>query len=309
MTSSRGASPFVERLFVHPVKGLAAVEVRELVLDEIGPVHDRRWMVVADEGERFLTQRNHPELALIEALPAAAGSGLLLRAEGVAPLEVADPPADTPRVRVRIWDDRVEAALAAERAHRWLSDLLGEPVRLVRLPDDEVRPTDPERARDGFRDRVAFADAFPLLLVGEESVADVDRRTPDGAPPVTVERFRPNVVLGGTEAWREDAWRRIRIGGVELAVVGPCPRCVVTTVDPGTGEKGDEPLATLARFRREDGKVWVGQNAQHRSPGTLRVGDRVTVLEEGTPRPGLGLQKQWGRPISTIEGDETRRTP
>lgn len=292
--SASGASvAFVSRLFVHPVKGMAALPVQRLELDEIGPLGDRRWMVVKDGGE-FVTQRGHPALALVQALPLEGERGVLLRAPGAGFLEVLEPGSDAPRIAVSLWNDRVEAALAVEDAHRWLSDVLGAPVRLVRLPDTVPRRVGPEGRRlEGFPGRVAFSDAYPLLVLGEASVEDVDRRVP-GETRIGVERFRPNVVVGGTGEWEEDRWRRIRIGEVELALVKPCPRCVVTTVDPTTAEKGDEPLATLARFRRQDGKIWVGQNALHRSPGVLHVGDPVEVLEIGEARPGPGLQKQWG---------------
>jgi uncharacterized protein YcbX len=283
----------VSRLYIHPVKGLAAVPVRTLELDEVGPVGDRRWMVVADGGERFITQRTHPAMSLVEAVLGDDG-GLRLRARGAPELSVEEPGTGAPRLRVRIWKDVVEAAPASEPAHEWFSEVLKEPVRLVRLPDDVVRPVDRARAREGFAGRVGFADGFPILLLGEASVADLDRRVPAGAPRMGVERFRPNVVVEGTVPWEEDRWRRVRIGTTELALVKPCARCVVITVDPRTGEKGDEPLATLSSFRRRDGKVWVGQNAVHRSPGTLSVGDSVTVLEVGSARPELDLAETSG---------------
>lgn len=278
----------ISRLFRYPVKGVAAVPVESLELDEVGPVDDRRWMVATPDGDRFISQRDHPRLALVRAAPGRDG-GVTLQAPGAGTVDVPEPPDDAPRLDVPIWGDRVEAAVASEEAARWLSEALGESVVLVRIPDTTVRSVDPEWTVDGFHDRVGFADDEPIHLIGEASVRDLDAQVPPGGPSIGVERFRPNVVIDGAEPWEEDRWRRVRMGDVELAVVRPRARCVVTTVDPATGEKGPEPLATLNRVRRADGHVWVGQTAVHRSTGTLRVGDEVVVLEDGPPRPGIGV--------------------
>ena len=274
----------VSRLYRYPMKGVAPVSVGRLELDEVGPVGDRRWMVASPDGERFIGQRDHPSMTALRAsLP--AGGGLTLEAAGHPPVTVPEPSPAAPRLTVPIWGDRVEAVVASDEGARWLSRFLGEEVTLVRLPDDTLRPVDPERAVEGFPSRVAFADDEPLHLVGEASVRDLDARVGDDGPRIEVERFRPNVVVEGAAPWAEDRWRRIRLGSVELAFVQPRARCVVTTIDPETGRKGPEPLATLNRYRRADGNVWVGQNAVHDGPGVLRVGDAVEVLEVGDPRP------------------------
>jgi hypothetical protein len=264
--------------------------VERLELDAVGPVGDRRWMVVDPGGTRFLSQRTHPRMALIRAAPIPGRrGGVRLESAGAGSVDVPEPPAGGERMEVPIWGDRVRATVAADEASRWLSGALGETVVLVRLPDDSARSVAPEEARKGFANRVAFADDFPIHLVTEASVLDIDRRIPDGGPTIGPERFRPNVVIDGVRPWEEDRWRRIRVGPVEIAVAKPRARCVITTVDPSTAAVGSEPLATLNDFRRHDGKVWVGQNALHAGPGSVRVGDPVVVLEAGEPRPGTGL--------------------
>jgi uncharacterized protein YcbX len=120
--------------------------------------------------------------------------------------------------------------------------------------------------------RVSFADGFPFLMISEESLADLNRRLAD---PLPMNRFRPNLVVAGGEPYAEDGWERIEIGGVRLRVVKPCARCLVTTTDQATGERGSEPLRTLATYRKVNGEVMFGQNVVHENAGHLRTGDIV----------------------------------
>ena len=263
---------------VHPLKSGAALVPDLVEVDDFGPRHDRRWMAVGDD-DVFLSQREIPSLALVRtALAPAASNGaspLTLEAPGLPTLAV--PAARAPR-RVRVWNDTVDAQDCGDAAAEWMTRALGRPARLVHLPDDAVRPVAPPYARPG--DRVAFSDALPWLVLTRASVADLNARL---ARPIPLDRFRPNLVIDGAEPYAEDTWRRIRIGALELDVVKPCARCVVTTTDQRTGERGREPLRTLATYRRRDGHVWFAQNAIHRGRGTLRVGDPVEVLESGPP--------------------------
>ena len=162
-----------------------------------------------------------------------------------------------------------------------VSYVLECPVRLVHMGSDEWRATDPEYA-EGFR--VSFSDGYPLHLLSEESLIDLNERMRD---PVPMNRFRPNLVVSGGGPYGEDGWRRIRIGQVEFAVVKPCARCTVITVDQSEGVAGREPLATLSGYRGAEGKVYFGQNLVHLGTGQLEVGDRVEHLEVGDLRPIL----------------------
>lgn len=302
--------PFVQALYRYPVKGCAGIAVRSLELDEIGPVDDRRWMIVGPDGETFLTQRTHPSLSRVRV---EIDDGLVFTAPKMEPLVVPVPGEGAPRREVRIWDDRVPALEASDEASAWLSEYVGEEAVLVHLPDDIVRPVARTAAVEGFPSRVSFADGYPLLVLGRESVMDLQKRLPDGGPHVGEERFRPNIVVKAEGPWSEDGWRRIRIGrvvatgpgrsrsgeGIELRFVEPCARCVAVTVDPDTGAKGREPLTTLADFRSHDGKVYVGQNAIHDGPGVLTVGDPVRVLERGAPRPPIEMEE-------VLDGDESK---
>lgn len=204
---------------------------------------------------------------------------LLLDAPGMSTLALTLEPASGElehRIPVRIFDDDARGAVVGAEADRWFKRFLGVDCRLVYMPDDVVRPVDPRYAQSD--DRVGFADGFPLLLLSEASLADLNSRLPE---PVTEDRFRPNLVVSGADAFAEDGWRRLRLGGVGLRVAKPCSRCAITTVDQATGERGKEPLRTLDGYRRVGSKVMFGQNLAHDEPGEIGVGDRLEVLERG----------------------------
>ncbi|PWI05849.1 MOSC domain-containing protein [Streptomyces sp. NWU339] len=266
-------------IHVHPVKAFRSLSLREVSVEPWGPAGDRRWMLI-DDGGRVVTQRGHPRLALAAAdlLP---GGGLRLSAPGTDPVTVPVPPSGRTE-RVRIFRDDIEVVPAADDAvHAWCSAFLGIGVRLVHLDDPATRrPVDPEFALPG--ETVSLADGYPLLLTTTASldalnvlVAEGDHA---GEGPLPMSRFRPNIVVGGTTAWAEDTWSRITVGEVVFRVAKPSGRCVVTTTDQRTAERGREPLHSLGRHRRLDDKLVFGQNLVPLSPGTIRVGDRVTVL-------------------------------
>jgi uncharacterized protein YcbX len=173
---------------------------------------------------------------------------------------------------VRVWQDRVMAC-AHPDGSAWFSQFLGAPHELVYMTDAEQRPVNPARARAG--DIVSFADGYPFLLISEASLADLNARL---QKPIGMERFRPNIVISGTEPFAEDDYAEVSLGAITFRGVKRCDRCVVTTIDPLTGEAGKEPLRTLAQYRLEDQRVWFGMNLIHDGDGVLRVGDPVTPL-------------------------------
>lgn len=280
----------IASLFVHPVKGLAAVPVERLVLSAHGPDWDREWMLVDPEGA-FVTQRDDPKLALVAPeIDEAAGVLRLCDATGSAgaievPLRGS---ADRARRDVRVWYDTLPALDEGDEVARWLGARLGRPLRLVRVPEDHARSVPAQFTAAATTTR--FTDAFPLLVIGEASLAALNDRLD---APVGMRRFRPNVVVRGAEPHAEDGWQRIRVGGTSgpvLAFGKCCSRCQVTTIDPDTAEVAarGEPLRTLAGYRtleltNPDGNtergVFFGANYVHEGGGTLAVGDGVTVLE------------------------------
>ncbi|MGR4849151.1 MOSC domain-containing protein [Streptomyces sp. LARHCF252] len=268
-------------IHVHPVKAVRGLAPRKAVVEPWGLAGDRCWVLI-DDGGKVVTQRQQPRLAsaAAELLP---DGGVRLSAPGMEQLTVPVPRA-LGTVPVRIFRDKVEAVPAEdEAAHAWCSAYLGIGVRLVHLPDPATRrPVDPEYARPG--ETVSFADGFPLLLATTASLDALNTLIGQGdhadEGPLPMNRFRPNVVVAGTAAWAEDAWSRIAIGEVSFRVAKPCGRCVVTTTDQGTGERGREPLYSLGRHRRLGGKLVFGQNLVPLSRGTIRVGDPVRILEQ-----------------------------
>lgn len=263
----------ISGIYTYPIKSCGAIAHTQIELDKHGPVWDRRWMVVDSDG-LFITQRELPALALIQ--PRFDNGDLAISAPGMPemclPLE-----RDAGEIwRVQVWRDECAAWDEGDTLAEWLGDYLNVDARLVRMADDFLRPVDITYAAENTP--VSFADAFPLLIVTEASLDDLNRRMVErGKPPVPMSRFRPNLVVSGAAAFAEDSWRTVQIGGVTVDVVKPCARCVTTTVDQLTGTIPDvaEPLATLNTFRKQGGKVMFAQNAIHRAPGVLRVEDTV----------------------------------
>lgn len=253
-------------LFVYPIKACAGVALDRARLVARGLELDRRYMLV-DRSGRFVTQREAPELCRVT--PQLDVDCFVLQAPSLPDLSIARAPEGSADVSCHIWGD-VVSALRCEDGSRWFSRYLRREVELVYMPESVQRPVNPKRARPG--DVVSFADAYPLLVISEASLADLNARLD---APVDMRRFRPNLVLSGCEPFAEDHLTRLSIGAVALRAVKRCERCVVTTVDPDTSERNKEPLRTLAQYRLEDGKIWFGMNLIHDSAGLLTVGDAV----------------------------------
>ena len=256
----------VHSLWIYPVKSLAGIAVDEFELDDFGPVSDRRWMIIDDAG-KFVTQRTVPELARIGVALEQGSVELAIPGEGRFTLTPTDD-----RVETSVWNDGVMAQLAQSKVSDALSRFCGRPLRLAFMPSSSFRRVDPTRVAQ--ERRVSFADGFPLLVTNLASLDDLNRRLEH---PVEMRRFRPNVVVEGTEAWAEDHWRTLRLDACRLTLAKPCSRCVLTTVDPQTGVKdpGTQPLRTLSGFRRTEEGVIFGMNAIHDSMGRIRIGDAV----------------------------------
>jgi uncharacterized protein YcbX len=260
----------ISALTIYPLKGGRGIPLEEVELDRLGPRDDRRWMVV-DADDALVTQREVSRLCQVAARPDE--TGLRLNAPYAPPLSVPTPGPEGPTRRVRVWDDRVAALDAGDAAAEWFTNFLSLRSRLVFCPESTDRRTDPDY--DTIGGAVGFADGFPILLASEASLEALNQRL---ATPLPMNRFRPNVVVRGTGPFAEDGWRRFEIGGLAFDAVKPCARCVVTTTDQDTGERGQEPLRTMATFRKRGFGVMFGVNVVHRGRGTLRVGDRVTVV-------------------------------
>ena len=269
-------------LNVHPIKSCGGIAVHEALLIETGLEFDRAWMVVDPQGE-MLTQRELPKMALVQ--PTLKHSELVLRAPGMLALHIRLDTVEA-ATRVRVWDDIVKAYDMGALAAQWFSDYLGRPLRLARFDPEEKRLSDPQWAGEVAAEN-AFADAYPLLVAGSASLDDLNARlAARGQAPVTMQRFRPNLVLDGLQPWDEDHLHELTVhaneGPVVLRLVKPCTRCSIPNVDPLSAETSHEPGDTLAGFRadaRVQGGVTFGMNAVVISgfEHTLRVGQRVAA--------------------------------
>lgn len=262
-------------LYRYPLKSARYESLISSQVEALGLQGDRRWMLVEESSGRFLTQRLLPQMGRIEARYNDEG-GLSLSAPGCASIEVALPGPDAELRGVTVWSDSLRVPDAGDEAAAWLSAFIGRPCRLVRVPESRARQVDTGYAEPG--DKVAFADGFPLLLIGQGSLDDLSARV---GRSLEMLRFRPNLVIEGAEPYAEDSWKRIRIGALEFQVAKGCSRCILTTLDPHTGERSAdrEPLTTLKTYREREGQVYFGQNLLPRGVGELRVGMPVEVLE------------------------------
>lgn len=261
----------VSGLTVYPVKSCAGLDAHSMRLDRFGPVGDRRWMLV-DADNRFMSQRELAAMALIHASPEDTGLRLTHQQDS---LHVSLPAADAPNRLVSVWSDSVRAQDGGEPAASWLSDILGQACRLVYMGDDCYRRVDGIYAREG--ETVSFADGFPLLLISQASLDDLNGRL---SKPVPMNRFRPNLVVTGCEAYAEDSWCRIRIGDVEFDMAKACARCAMPSIDQDSGHKDSEILRVLAGYRRrEDRQTYFGQNLLYTGGGDIALGQQLEVLE------------------------------
>ncbi|MBN8939181.1 MAG: MOSC domain-containing protein [Rhizobiales bacterium] len=265
----------LESLHVYPLKSAAGLARDSVRVEAEGLVADRRLMVVGSD-DKVLTARAAPGLLTVRC--DIDGDEIVLTAPGVTPLVVTRAGLRPMPREVTIWRDRLTPLDVGDAAAAWLSGVLDRECRLVLKGPLTHRPLS-----IGPGGPVSFADTAPLLLTNAASLADLNLYLED---PVEMARFRPNLVISGPDAYAEDGWGHIRIGEVEFDAVGACDRCVMVTLDPGSGARRDdqEPLAMLGRQRRgEDGKVYFGQFLVPRGPGRLFLGDKVTVLSRKVP--------------------------
>jgi uncharacterized protein YcbX len=262
------SSIVLTQLTIYPIKSCKGIALQSAQLEERGLRYDRRWMVV-DGQYRFVSQREMPRLALVSV--ALHPGHLRVTAPGMHDLHVPLAMTDEDSIRVSVWDDDVAARDVGEEAGEWFTSYLGIPARLVHMPDSADRAV----SARGHRSRVSFADATPLLLISEASLDDLNTRL---AEPLPMNRFRPNLVVKGCEPYAEDTWNEMVVGSTTLHVAQACSRCMTTTVDQLTGEKGKEPLRALASYRQRDGEVYFGQRLIHRGFGTIHLGDEVKII-------------------------------
>lgn len=253
-------------LFIYPIKSLGGISCDRWPVTDRGLALDRRWMLIDAQG-RFLSQREIPAMAQLSV--ATRGSDLVVqhRFTDREPLWIPGEPETGDLLQAQIWDDMVQVQHVSPLADAWFSQVLGQPCRLVYMPDASHRPVDPRYAQQG--EGVNLSDGYPLLIIGEASLAALNARL---AEPVPMARFRPNLVFSGGEPHAEDHWPAFELGPLTGYPVKPCARCQVITTDQETGARSPEPLRTLATYRRAGNKVNFGMNVLYTGQGEVAVG-------------------------------------
>jgi uncharacterized protein YcbX len=280
-------------LRIYPIKSLGGISVPDVIVEPKGFRYDRRFMLVTPAGE-FMTQRTNHQMALIDV--AIAGETLrvwhrnrpddVLELPLVVPAQPEDGSAERETMLVDIWDSKgVPAVTVSSEADQWFTNVLEKPCRLVFMPETTHRSVDEAYAHDPEQDAVSFADGYPYLLIGQ---ASLDYLNQQASEPMTMLRFRPNIVVNSSEPHEEDAWAHFRIGELDFYGVKPCARCVLTTIDPETAQLGREPLRTLATYRQWKHKILFGQNVLANLTGEfplgrLRVGQFIEVIRRQEP--------------------------
>lgn len=269
------AALLLSEIWIYPVKSLGGIRVKSARVLEKGLQYDRRWMLI-DRDNDFMTQRIYPQMALfkLEIQSRWPWGSKFKITHGNESISLSRNHAVTGKpIHAIVWNDTVEVYEVSRAYSLWFSKRLGIECKLVSFPETNTRPVDQNYQIN--HEQVSLADAYPLLVIGEESLADLNRRL---AEPVPMDRFRPNLVVSGSRAYEEDVWKKFSVGKNKFAAVKPCARCVLTTVNQDTGEKGTEPLATLSQYRKKDNKVLFGQNLIAIDHGKIYEGDEI-VLE------------------------------
>ncbi len=258
----------LSEIWIYPVKSLGGIRLQQARVLEKGLEFDRRWMLV-DEQNRFITQREHPQLALFQLV--MSNEQLTIRHQAnAASVHFNINELSAHEEMVTIWDDEVQAVEVGREISQWFADQLNMKCRLMHFPETNSRPVDKHYALH--QEQVSLADGYPFLIIGQASLDDLNTRLTN---PITMQRFRPNFVFTGGQPYEEDHWTNFSIGDVNFAGVKNCSRCVLTTIEPSTGAKGIEPLHTLSTYRQHNNKIYFGQNLLALSEGMVHEGDRI----------------------------------
>jgi uncharacterized protein len=264
----------LSEIWIYPIKSLGGIRLQSANVMEKGLQHDRRWMLI-DSSNTFMTQRIYPTMALFKleiqdstCLPARQGFKISFRGDSIElPFIHSTIPTE---IKASVWDDHVNTFEVSKSFSDWFSEKLGIDCKLVSFPEKNSRPVDTQYKINN--ENVSLADGYPFLIIGQNSLNDLNKRLSN---PVPMNRFRPNLVFTGGQPYVEDSWKQFTIGKNKFAGVKPCSRCVLTTVDQQTGEKGKEPLATLAKYRQRENKIYFGQNVLAIDQYEIHEGDEI----------------------------------
>jgi uncharacterized protein YcbX len=264
----------VSELHIFPVKSLGGYSTNAAAITETGFEYDRRWMLT-DENHKCITQREFPVMAVLKATISNEVLRIQHKADAGISLQLPLQPEGQVFNEVEIWTDHCKAQWVSKIADVWFSEILKTTCRLVYMPEQTKRQVDERYAKN--KEVTTFTDGYPILLIGEQSLADLNSRMTD---PLLMDRFRPNIVFKGGGPYEEDSFEHFNIGSVEFMGVKRCGRCTITTIDQQTAAKGKEPLMTLARYRLKNNKIYFGQYLLHKGEGIIRTGEQIIIKKK-----------------------------
>lgn len=263
----------VSELFIYPVKSLSGISVTEASVTERGFEYDRRWMLI-DEQNIFITQRDYPQLALLQ-VSIQKDNLLVQHKHSGKSIHIPFQYEKKETVSVTIWEDTCYAETISDEIDGWFSEFMGFKCRLVYMPDNVRREVDKFYAHEN--EITSFSDGYPFLIIGQASLDHLNTLL---EYPLPIQRFRPNIVFTGGIPHEEDIMNHFKINDIDFYGVKLCARCVMTTVNPETGVKGKEPLRTLASYRLTGNKILFGQNLLHKGSGVVSTGDIIQIQSE-----------------------------
>lgn len=271
----------LSEIWIYPIKSLGGIALDTAIIEKRGLQYDRRWMLVDEQGI-FLTQRKHTEMALLQVDLVENGLEVRHKTKEITPIYIPFESKPLEHLKVQIWNDECEAFTVSDEINNWFTTVLGIKCRLVYMPDNSYRQIDIRYAKEG--DVTSFADGYPILILGQQALEQLNTKlVTEGlgqAEAMKMNRFRPNLVFVGGEPNEEDTWKAFKIGAASFLGVKPCARCVITTINQDNGEKGAEPLKTLATYRKKGNKILFGQNVIAQSIGAkIQVGDTIEVVK------------------------------
>ncbi|SIO96758.1 hybrid-cluster NAD(P)-dependent oxidoreductase [Vibrio spartinae] len=287
----------VDQIHIYPVKSVGGISLSQSWADKEGLAFDRRFMLALADGS-MVTARKFPRLVTVRS--ALMPDGVLFQVEGEEPLRIRYADFKMQEIATTVWHDSFTAYTTTDEANDWFSRVIERQVELVFTGEHS------QRYRESVGNTVGFADGYPLLIISQGSLDELNRRSPEQH---VMQQFRANIVVSGTEAFAEDGWKRIRIGTAEFELVKPCKRCILATVEPERGQlrASQEPLKTLLQFRRgTSGGVFFGQNMVVRTAGMIQADDVVEVLEYKEKEQYPDEQPQW-QTLTCVEKEEIAR--
>lgn len=263
----------VSQLYIYPIKSLGGISISSVNITDRGFEHDRRWMLV-DSNNRFISQKEIAEMALLQVEILPDGLKIHYKINQEIFIKIPFKPSTAETIIADIWNIPCEVQIVSDLANTWFSKILNTSCRLVYMPDSTMLKIDERfNINNGI---TSLSDGYPILMISEASLQDLNSRMNE---PLPMNRFRPNLVCVDGDAFIEDTMREFEINGIKFFGVKPCARCVMTTINQQTSQKGKEPLNTLSRFRKKDAKVLFGENIIAAGTGTINVGDTITILQ------------------------------